>query len=595
MHGARRYVSELPTSGNALVKLDFRNAFNTLRRDVMLETTTKALPEAFAFINAAYSAPSTLFYGSDLLSSEEGVQQGDPLGPLLFCLTLNPVITDCSSELRIAYLDDVSLGGDLSTLESDVQLIKARGLKLGLELNKSDHCLNKCEIIVSHTSTPVPQALAPFSRIKIDDAVLLGSALSSSLSLDDILTKRLASFKTAAVRLRLLHAHDALLILKHSLSIPALLHNLRSSFCCGHPLLETFDAEVRKCLSAITNVDYGDIQWLQATLPVRDGGLGIRRASQLAPSAFLASAFGCSDLISAILPQRLSLSTDPLLAQAQEAWSSASTVSHTLVSLSGSQRAWDTPIIDECKRVLFLNAPNDVARACLLAVMAPHTGDWLHAPPLSAVGLRLEDDVIRISIGLRLGATLCHPHSCPCGVAVDALGHHGLSCQRSAGRQLRHRLINDIIHKSLLRAGVAANKEPAGLLVGSAMRPDGGTMIPWARGKCLAWDATTPDTLAPSHLPSTCTTAGAAAAAAAQTKTQKYAALSASHIFVPVAVETLGTWDAQGIDLIREIGRRTTLITKDPRETSFLLQRISVAVQRGNAASIAGSLPPEVP
>lgn len=72
MHGARRYVSELPTSGNAFVKLDFRNAFNTLRRDVMLETTSKALPEAFAFINAAYSAPSTLFYGSDLLSSEEG-------------------------------------------------------------------------------------------------------------------------------------------------------------------------------------------------------------------------------------------------------------------------------------------------------------------------------------------------------------------------------------------------------------------------------------------------------------------------------------------------------------------------------------------
>ena len=43
---------------------------------------------------------------------------------------------------------------------------------------------------------------------------------------------------------------------------------------------------------------------------------------------------------------------------------------------------------------------------------------------------------------------------------------------------------------------------------------------------------------------------------------------------------------------VRELGRRTSMITHDPRETSFLLQRISVAVQKGNAASCAGTLPP---
>jgi hypothetical protein len=58
-------------------------------------------------------------------------------------------------------------------------------------------------------------------------------------------------------------------------------------------------------------------------------------------------------------------------------------------------------------------------------------------------------------------------------------------------------------------------------------------------------------------------------------------------------VETLGPWDAQGLDFVRELDRRTTLITNDPRETYFLLQRVqrlSVAVQLGNAASICGTL-----
>jgi len=60
---------------------------------------------------------------------------------------------------------------------------------------------------------------------------------------------------------------------------------------------------------------------------------------------------------------------------------------------------------------------------------------------------------------------------------------------------------------------------------------------------------------------------------------------------LPVAVETLGPWNDEGLALIAEIGRRTSLITADPREAFFLFQRISVAVQRGNAASFTGSLP----
>jgi len=60
-------------------------------------------------------------------------------------------------------------------------------------------------------------------------------------------------------------------------------------------------------------------------------------------------------------------------------------------------------------------------------------------------------------------------------------------------------------------------------------------------------------------------------------------------MFFPVAVETLGPLSDEAHSLIAEIGRKATLCTADPRETTFLYQRISVAVQRFNSACVANT------
>jgi len=59
---------------------------------------------------------------------------------------------------------------------------------------------------------------------------------------------------------------------------------------------------------------------------------------------------------------------------------------------------------------------------------------------------------------------------------------------------------------------------------------------------------------------------------------------------VPVAIETSGAWGKQAIGLIKEIGRRIAAITYDNRATSFFRQRLSIAVQRGNATCVFGTL-----
>ena len=56
-----------------------------------------------------------------------------------------------------------------------------------------------------------------------------------------------------------------------------------------------------------------------------------------------------------------------------------------------------------------------VGSARLDAVASPHSADWLSAMPIAACGLVLDNEAVRVAIGLRLGLDLCSPHVCHCG------------------------------------------------------------------------------------------------------------------------------------------------------------------------------------
>ena len=63
-----------------------------------------------------------------------------------------------------------------------------------------------------------------------------------------------------------------------------------------------------------------DKQWTQATLPVKNGGLGIRSVTVLAPSTFLASAAGTLRIQNDILPVRLHMQVDSSKIRTVDAW-----------------------------------------------------------------------------------------------------------------------------------------------------------------------------------------------------------------------------------------------------------------------------------
>ena len=95
-----------------------------------------------------------------------------------------------------------------------------------------------------------------------------------------------------------------------------------------------------------------------------------------------------------------------------------------------------------------------------------------------------------------MGAPVCLPHDCICGGKVDALGHHCFICRKGNGKQVRHSLLNDAIWRSFGRAKIQAQKEPTGLCFSfrkndgsiANKRPDGASIVPWGRGRNIAWD-----------------------------------------------------------------------------------------------------------
>jgi len=128
--------------------------------------------------------------------------------------------------------------------------------------------------------------------------------------------------------------------------------------------------------------------------------------------------------------------------------------------------------------------------------------------------------------------------------------------------------------------------EPSTLPRDDGKRPDGLNTAPWKEGRCLVWDFTCPDTLAASHLDRAVSGPGAVATEAEARKRSKYSSLAATYYFVPVAVETLGALGQEAAQFISDLGRRITATTGQPRSVAFLFQRLSVAIQRGNAASV---------
>ena len=115
--------------------------------------------------------------------------------------------------------------------------------------------------------------------------------------------------------------------------------------------------------------------------------------------------------------------------------------------------------------------------------------------------------------------------------------------------------------------------------------------MPFIKGKSLLWDATCTDTLCPSNIKGTIREAGSAAEKAVKRKRNLYRNMIHNYHFVVFATETMGPWCEEGKDLIEHLGSMLNRKTGDLKSKKYLKERISIAIQRGNATSILNTLP----
>ena len=184
-----------------------------MRRDKVLEAALEHIPELYPFVNSCYSGTSNLLFDNSILLSQEGVQQGDPLGPLLLSLVILPLVKKLGAGLRILYLDDGLIGGTTSAIMEDIRLIQRKAVVFGLHLN-----LNKSKLICQdHQESGLLQSTELY-LVEPRDSTFLGAPIGPLASVDSVMSKKI----------------DALSVMVHS-TISKDLCALSSSLFLCHP------------------------------------------------------------------------------------------------------------------------------------------------------------------------------------------------------------------------------------------------------------------------------------------------------------------------------------------------------------------------
>ena len=166
--------------------MNLKRAFNSVERAHLLPEVAKSFPDISHHVHQMYSGFSPLVsndgYNAHLLQSQEGIHQGDPLGPMLFSVVLHPFLVDLQeshpSTRVMAYLDDMFFIGPLDDVLSCLNDVESSLKKTGLNIANE-----KCELFCNGITTPhLDRDIQVISTgIRILGSQLGNSSMSQSL------------------------------------------------------------------------------------------------------------------------------------------------------------------------------------------------------------------------------------------------------------------------------------------------------------------------------------------------------------------------------------------------------------------------------
>jgi hypothetical protein len=279
------------------VAIDCANAYGTLRRDnirASLPANSLCSEYFLKYCNDKIIAKSA----NISIPMSEGVAQGDPLSPLFFARTLQPVLRDvqaamaqqCNNARIFAYLDDIVLVGPPSAMPMAFETYKTKCADIGLKINE-----RKTKVLMLPSTDEASNQLTHefISNNLLPDPVpvidLLGSPVGHPVEEAKMALE--LSKTTASSRLREMNDNQVKLLLLRSCLARTSTYLLRAT-----PPDAT--AQAATYADASTHGDIADILGitplhmstrLEASLPLRLGGLDIPILSTTRHIAYFAS------------------------------------------------------------------------------------------------------------------------------------------------------------------------------------------------------------------------------------------------------------------------------------------------------------------
>ena len=550
---------------------------------------------------------------------EAGVQQGDPLGPLLFALALHPALQAARAgpappSLALAFLDNVCLAGDYRHVAASLARLAAAARQVGLELNPS-----KCELVVcSGADHCVDTSLFP-AGVQVNSRgafSFLGAPIGPPAYCEAFcLAERVEKAKPLLALLATLpDPQTALLLLRHCASFCRVAYSARvtpPSLHCN--ALAVFDGAVRACLESVCTGPLAAEAWVQCTLATSVGGLGLRLARRHAPAAYIASLVSTAASGLALDPGYDLANHSAYLASVTAHNQDVMPSDHLPVPVPPNTRQRQLSQALDRAVVAQLLAPGqgrEAARAHFHLLQQPGAGAWLHAPPSEALGLHVVPRLFRVMVQLRLRlAVVPTDAACPlCDGVADRFGDHSRSCPCGGDRVKRHNRLRSIVAARARAAGLMVELLPlrpeddgvnAGGRGAGQRRPADVWVAQWGLHGAAAFDIAVTSGLCAGAVLAESACSGSAAVEAYEARkrtylhTEQHCSAEGLQFFPLVAEACGGGWGPTAIDTWRTLGGLLAARSGDTpgAETDRLLQSLAVTLQRENARAVLRRLP----
>jgi len=617
IHAVRRQLSGHADDPDwVLLKVDLTNAFNCISRARMLELVHTHMPHLYTWVEWCYRDTSHLTYAHYRVASQEGVQQGDPLGPLLFSLVIQELVLRIRDEvptlsLNKWYLDDGVIAGTSADVLKVLELLTTHGPAIGVFLN-----VGKCELVTHPTSAArldvFPMSIPANMRRSDGCTSLLGAPMGHDVFCDTFI--RADTLEPARRTLAQLgNVKDTQIsktLLRHCTGFCQFAYALRAT-----PPTQVVAAAVDFDDIVLAAFQCGTFalpknKLSQVRRGIRSGGLGIRSVAMHSEAAYIASvsfaanadgwradsAMGYTRAVAAfnakVAPEdRLVINADGLAVAASSvaapAVSSAPVVPGA-VAAPPKQKALSA-LIDKTALAAEYAGATRRDRKRLTSQSGEHAALFLGVVPDPARFQNFTPQeyttLLRWWLGLPVYAHAA-TRPCPaCNAPMDNSGYHALVCKRWGGKVHRHHSLCNAYVAFARGAHLAPLREQG---VGGRKRP-ADVFLPIWDGLPLALDFAVTHPQQPKYLSGKLAEdvnpGGVAAAYAAAHKAGHFAPCRRAGVnFRPMVVEAFGSWDPQALPVLRETAALyATHQAVDPkRALRWLGTRLNVVLMRQN-------------